>query len=205
MVLAVDASGSVSAERFELQKRGYAEAFRNPRVRAAIAGGPAGAIAVAMFQWTGPALQADVIPWTVVRDAASADALAAAIDAAPRALFSGGTSISGAIDHARALLRRAPAAAPRRVIDISGDGANNRGVPSGPARDAAVADGIVINGLPILTVEPDLDEVYRAEVIGGDGAFLIAIETYEQFAAAIVRKLVTEISALPPGRLAARP
>src|SRR5271163_3055501 len=54
LVLAVDASGSVDASRFELQKRGYAEAFANPRVIDAIGAGSLHAIAVAMIQWTGP-------------------------------------------------------------------------------------------------------------------------------------------------------
>ena len=156
-----------------------------------------------MVQWTGPRLQVEVVPWTAVRDAASAEALAAAIAAAPRQLFSGGTSLSGIIDYSAKLFARTPLQAARRVIDISGDGANNSGRPAAAARDDAVAAGITINGLPILNIEPFLDEHYREHVIGGDGAFLIAIESYDQFAAAIVRKLITEISALSPGRLAA--
>jgi hypothetical protein len=85
----------------------------------------------------------------------------------------------------------------RRVIDVSGDGANNSGRPPADARDDAVAAGVVINGLPILNIEPDLDVHYREQVIGGPGSFMVAIETYDQFAEAIVRKLVTEIAANP--------
>jgi hypothetical protein len=194
LALAVDASGSVSRERFELQKQGYAAAFRNPRLVQAIAGSEG--VAVAMFQWTGPGMQADVVPWRVVRDRASAEALAAAIEAAPRQLFSGGTSISGAIDHAMALFRVAPGPAQRRVIDISGDGANNRGRPAARARDEAVAEGVTINGLPILNVEPDLDEHYRDEVIGGPGAFMIPARDFDAFGEAIRQKLILEIAAL---------
>lgn len=204
LVLAVDASGSVSQERFELQKQGYVAAFRNPRVAQAIGAGAAGAIMVAMVQWTGPQMQVVVVPWRVIRDRASAEAFAAAIAAAPRELFGGGTSISGAIDHAAGLLATAPGTAHRQVIDISGDGANNRGRPVARARDEAVAAGITINGLPILNVEPWLDEHYREQVIGGTGAFMIAIDSYDQFAEAILRKLLTEISARPAGRLAGR-
>jgi hypothetical protein len=103
LVLAVDASGSVSEARFELQKRGYVAAFRNPRLLHAVQSGPTQSIAVTMMQWTGPALQVHVVPWMIVRDQASMQRVADAIDAAPRRLFGGGTSISGAIDHARTL------------------------------------------------------------------------------------------------------
>ena len=108
----------------------------------------------------------------------------------------GSTSISGAIDYSVGLLAQDPFKAQRQVIDVSGDGANNAGRPAAAARDDAVAEGIVINGLPILTVEPYLAEHYNAEVIGGPGAFMIAIGSYDQFAEAIVRKLVTEIAGL---------
>jgi len=194
LVLAVDCSGSVSGDRFELQKQGYVAAFRDARVLQAIRQGAVQSIEVTMLQWTGPALQVQVVPWMEVHDAASAGALADAIAAAPRRLFRGGTSISGVIDRAMALLAERPAEGARRVIDISGDGANNAGRPSSAARDEAVAAGVVINGLPILTVEPDLDQSYHDAVIGGDGAFLIAITGYDRFAEAILRKLVTEIA-----------
>jgi hypothetical protein len=194
LVLAVDASGSVTPDRFALQKQGYVDAFRSPRLHAAIASGPGGAVAVAMFQWTGPELQAEVAGWTRLGSAADAEGFAARIEAAPRHLYGGGTSISGAIDHGRRLLAEAPFAAVRRVIDVSGDGSNNRGREAGEARDDAVAAGATINGLPIMALEWNLDAHYRDEVIGGPGAFLIPVGTFEGFAAAVLRKLVTEIA-----------
>lgn len=195
LVLAVDASGSVSHDRFELQKQGYAAAFRHPRVLAAIQSGPASAIAVTMVQWTGPALQVQVVKWSLLKDKASAEAFAAAIEQAPRQLFGGGTSISGAIDTSLALLNDSPFKAARRVIDVSGDGANNRGRPASQARDEAVAAGVGINGLPILALEPDLDKYYEENVIGGPGAFVVAVRNYDQFADAVLRKLIMEIAA----------
>src|SRR5262252_600589 len=96
LVLAVDASGSVDQRRFELQMQGYVTAFRNPRVLQAIQSGATQAIAVTMVQWTGPALQIQVLPWTLIKDVTTAQAFAAAIMATPRRLFSGGTSLSGA-------------------------------------------------------------------------------------------------------------
>ncbi|HYM17995.1 MAG TPA: DUF1194 domain-containing protein [Micropepsaceae bacterium] len=194
LVLAVDASGSVDDSRFELQKQGYAKAFLNPRVLQAIRNGNEQAIAVSMVQWTGPTLHVIAVPWTVVKDQRSAELFAAAIERAPRQIFGGGTSLSGAIDFSVLMLKAAPYMPTRQVIDISGDGSNNIGRPPQQARDEAVKLGIRINGLPILTVEPDLDLYYKQNVIGGPGAFVIAAKSYDEFAAAILRKLVAEIS-----------
>jgi hypothetical protein len=196
LVLAVDASGSVNQARFELQKQGYAAAFRNKQVLQAIQGGAQRAIAVAMVQWTGPALHVVVLDWTRIGDQASAEAVAAAITAVPRRLFGGGTSISGAIDFAMTLFPQSGFRGTRRIIDVSGDGANNSGRPAGLARDAAVRQGVVINGLPILSVEPDLDEFYRDNVIGGPGAFVVVAKSFDDFADAILNKLVSEIAAV---------
>jgi hypothetical protein len=191
LVLAVDASGSVSEQRFELQKQGYVVAFRSPLLLRAVRSGSRQAIAVTMVQWTGPVLQVQVVPWVLVNDEAS--------HAAPPPRSGGAApavrrrSIS-AIDHAMTLFPNAPYRGARRVIDVSGDGRNNRGRPSAEARDEAVRAGVTINGLPILTVEPDLEEVYRDNVIGGPGAFVIPAASFETFADAILKKLVIEIS-----------
>lgn len=198
LVLAVDTSFSVSNDRFELQKQGYAAAFRNPQVVNAIRSLATQSIAVTMFQWTGPLLHVMVADWTLIKDRASADAFADTLAAAPRQLFRGGTSISGAIDYARVLLVQSPYHGARRIIDISGDGSNNSGRPVTTARDEAVADGISINGLPILTVEPDLDRYYYNNVIGGPGGFMIPAANYDTFADAILKKLISEIAATDP-------
>jgi len=198
LVLAVDASGSVNQYRFDLQKQGYAAAFRNPRVIQAIRSGISGAIAVTVVQWTGPEMQSQVIDWTVIHDEASANMFAAAIDDTPRRLFSGGTSISGAIDYGVALLLRSRFRETRRVIDVSGDGSNNRGRPVILARDDAVRAGITINGLPILALEPGLDKYYWDYVIGGPGSFMVTAQSYEQFGEAVLKKLITEIAGTTP-------
>jgi hypothetical protein len=194
LVLAVDASGSVDMYRFELQKQGYVAAFRHERVLQAIRSGPNQAIAVTMVQWTGPMMQIQVVPWSRVGDEESAAAFAAAIERVPRRLFGGGTSISGAIDHATTLFPQNPFRAARRVIDISGDGSNNRGRSVNVARDEAVAAGIGINGLPILALEPYLDRYYYDNVIGGPGAFMVVAKDFETFGEAILKKLITEIA-----------
>jgi len=194
LVMAVDASGSVDMERFNLQKQGYVDAFRNPLVLQAIQSGPHRAIAVTMFQWTGQRMQAEVIPWMVIADEASAEQVAGSIAEVPRKLFGGGTSISGAIDAAMPLFGKANQRGERMVIDVSGDGSNNSGRRVTRSRDEAVSLGITINGLPILAIEPNLEDHYRDEVIGGVGSFLIAAQNFQKFGEAIVKKLVTEIA-----------
>jgi hypothetical protein len=202
LVLAVDASGSVDRVRFELQKQGYVAAFRHPRVAQAIQSGPTQSIAVIMMQWTGPALQVIAVPWTRISDSASANAFADKVAAAPRALFGGGTSISGAIDTSMSLLFDNPYEATRRVIDVSGDGSNNRGRSVNQARDEAVRAGVGINGLPILALEPDLDQYFRENVIGGPGAFVVAAKDFETFGEAILKKLIAEIAGIDPSDVA---
>jgi len=140
-------------------------------------------------------LQVQVVGWAPVGDEKTATTFANAIERAPRQLFGGGTSISGAIDYAATLFPLSPFRASRHVIDVSGDGSNNRGRPVMLARDAAIAAGIGINGLPILALEPDLDRYYYDNVIGGLGAFVVAARNYETFADAILKKLIMEIAA----------
>jgi hypothetical protein len=194
LVLAVDASGSVSDDRFDLQTQGYADAFRNPRILQAIRAGAVQSIAVMMVQWTGPSMHVPVVPWTIIGDQRSVLAFADAIARSPRELFGGGTSLSGAIAYGTAALIAAPYDAGKQVIDISGDGSNDSEPLIIAARDRAVKLGIRINGLPILTVEPDLDKFYKQYVTGGPGSFVIAAKDYNAFANAILRKLVAEIS-----------
>jgi len=191
-------SGSVNQARFELQRRGYAEAFRHQRVIDAIRSGSTGTIAVTMVQWTGPDLQVHVRPWTLLKDRATAIAFADAIDETPRQLYSGGTSISGAIDYSMRLFPGSAYKGLKRVIDVSGDGSNNRGRDAGSARDDAVRAGVVINGLPILSLEPFLDRYYYERVIGGPGSFMIPAENYEAFSSAVLRKLILEIASNRP-------
>jgi len=191
----VGAAGSADRYRFELQKRGYIAALRNPRVLAAVMGGRTQSIAISMVQWTGPFLQVVVLPWTVIKDEASIGAAASVIEQTPRQLFGGGTSISGAIDYAMAMFPQAPFKAERQVIDISGDGSNNGGRSVIRARDEAVAKDVTINGLPILAVEPYLDQYYRDYVIGGPGAFMIVAKDFETFGDAILKKMIIEIAA----------
>ncbi len=193
LVLAVDTSSSVNEERYQLQMRGFAEAFRNSDVIGAIEQGPHGAIAVTLVQWASYGDYRQVVGWTIIRDRVSASRFATAALETGRSL-SGSTSLSGAIDASVQFLQSSGHAASRKVIDISGDGSNNSGRPPAEARDEALAAGITINGLPILTEEPTLDRYFRDNVIGGPGAFLVVADDFRAFSAAILYKLKREIA-----------
>jgi hypothetical protein len=209
LVLAVDVSRSVDDQEFDLQRRGYAQAFTHPTVIKAIQSNGLRKIAAAFVEWSGAEFQRTVVPWTEISDGESGALFAERVLQAPRS-FWGWTSISGAIDHSVRLFGQEYAGR-RKVIDVSGDGINNSGRPAYAARDDAVARGIVINGLVIMNdnpnpgprgfAQPPLDEFYREQVIGGPGAFVIAIDDFESFAYAIVNKLIKEIAgfAVDPG------
>jgi hypothetical protein len=194
LVLMVDASGSVDAQEYALQRVGYFQAFRDPRVVDAIRSGYLRKIAVAYIEWTGPFLQVPIADWTVLSEADSVEAFAARLQSAPRILYGGGTSVGGAIQYGADSIDANRFTAQRKVIDVSGDGSNTSGPLARSARDRAVARGFTINGLPILTDEPSLDRYFQDEVIGGPGAFMIPAKTFEDFAKAIRTKLIREIA-----------
>jgi hypothetical protein len=196
LVLAVDSSGSVDFQEFELQARGIAQAFRDPEVIEAIAGAAPKGIAVAVIQWSGRRQHLVTIDWTRITDAPSANALAARIDAMGRVLI-GETAIADALRFAHEQLESGPFQGTRRIIDLSGDGMTNAGGDPDPVRDAAALAGITINGLAILNEIPSLDRYYAEHVIGGPDAFVIAARDYGDFAHAIRHKLLREIRGAP--------
>lgn len=197
LVLAIDGSGSLTDERITLQRAGHAAAVTSAAFLDAVAMGLHGRVALAAVEWSNQDRQILTVPWTVLHDAATAQRFGTALMRAPRPI-PGFTSISGAIDFSVGLLSRAGHPTARRVIDISGNGVNNDGRPAAEALAAAVADGVTVNGLPILDAVPNLDEYFAREVVGGTGAFLVVAHTIAHFEAAIRRKLVVEISAVPP-------
>lgn len=209
LVLAVDVSRSVDAQKFKLQREGYASALTNPRVIAAIQSVATGRIAVCFVEWSGQTAQTVVVDWTVIGSAAEARDFAARVLAAPR-FFMDRTAIGSAIDYSVAQIERSPIKATRQVIDVSGDGTSNIGRDVTAARDDAVAKGIVINGLAILSEVPlpwnpmhthppgGLLKYYQGNVIGGPGAFALAAEGHEAFGQLIINKLVKEIALAPP-------
>lgn len=210
LVIATDVSRSISHEEALLQRRGIAEAFRNPAVVRAIESGFLGKIGVAYIDYSSRAFNRIVVDWTVVEGRESAASFASRLLAAPLT-FGRRTSISDAIEQAREMIESNALEGTRRVIDVSGDGPNNFGNPVDAVRDATISRRIAINGLPILNRSDafdsrfylaDLDKYYLGCVIGGPGAFLVVAGSFEDFARAIRRKLILEIAgAAPPGRL----
>ena len=206
LVLLSDVSRSVDDSEFRLEKQGYAAALQDKRVLDAIAGGPAGAIAIAYVEFAGSEEVTTVLDWRIVRTAADAQALADAIAKAPRSAW-GRTSISAGIDHSVSLLSEISVEPTRQVIDVAGDGTNNGGRDVQAARDDALAKGITINGLAIINDNPanlayahvqppgGLPAWYQANVTGGPGSFVLEVHSFQTFRDAMVRKLLSEIAA----------
>jgi hypothetical protein len=216
LVLAADVSRSVTEPKFKLQREGAAAAITHPEVVQAITSGPNRRIAVCFVEWATAGQQNVVIDWTVIGDSGAARIFGDRLVELPRS-FAGSTSISSAIDFAVAQIERAPFTSERRVIDVSGDGNNNSGRSVTEARDDALAKGITINGLVILTplsesFRPEhthppggLEKYFQDNVIGGFGAFTVVAESHESFGRALTKKLVAEIAGLPQPQLAAAP
>lgn len=208
LVLAADVSRSVDHAKFQLQREGYAAAIADKRVLEAITSGRHRRIAICFVEWSGASAQQLVIDWTVISDESSARKFGDQLLELRRS-FAERTSISGGIDFSMAQFERSPFPSARRTIDISGDGTNNSGRDVTLARDAAVAKGVTINGLVILSDRPlawnpehtnppgGLVNYFRDNVIGGPGAFVVAAENFESFGQAIVKKLIAEIAEAP--------
>jgi hypothetical protein len=218
LVLAVDVSRSIDAGKFQLQREGYAAAVADPRVLDAVKSGRAGRIGLTFVEWSGVGAQKVVIDWMTIGDADSAKSFGDRLLEAPRS-FADRTSISGAIEFATGQLDKAPYESARRTIDVSGDGTNNAGRDVALQRDDAVAKGITINGLVILSDNPmswnpdhtnppgGLANYYKTNVVGGPNAFVMVAENFNSFGQAIIKKMIAEVAQAhqpPPLRSAAR-
>jgi hypothetical protein len=202
LVIAVDVSSSMEGEEQGLQREGFIEAFRSSLVHEAIESGLHGRIAVTYVEWSGVKDQRVLVPWTIMESAEQAVSFANRLSYQPLRQ-AGMTSISGIIDYSRNLFDQLGGTPVRRVIDISGDGPNNDGRHVIYARDEAVADGVIINGLPIMfrrasgrTELEDLDLYFKECVIGGMGAFVLPLHDPEQFAMVIRTKIMREIAGI---------
>ncbi|MGN6286839.1 MAG: DUF1194 domain-containing protein [Afipia sp.] len=207
LILAVDVSYSMDMDELAIQREGYAQAVTSSEFLQALKTGPNGRVAVTYFEWAASHDQKVIIPWRIIDGPESAGAVAEEILKTPLRRASR-TSISGAINFGMGLFADNPYRGLRRVIDISGDGPNNNGEPVTVARDAALAKGVVINGLPFMVKEPNsstmdianLDVYYEDCVIGGPGSFVVPIQGREKFKEAIRTKLVMEVAGRVPER-----
>jgi len=200
LIIAVDVSGSMDAGEFALQREGYVAAIRHPDFTAAILSGTHRQIALAYVEWSGSDRQSVTVAWRLIDGPTAADTFAGALASRPL-VIDRGTSISAALLFATELFDTNDFEGDRRVIDISGDGPNNYGPTVTVARDLAVAEGVVINGLPILIrpspLYPAMDRYYADCVAGGVGSFVLPITSEDEFAEAIRRKLVIEVAGRP--------
>ena len=205
LVLAVDVSYSMDPEEQALQREGYIAGITSRDFMQALRSGQHGKVAVTYFEWAGPYDQKIVVPWRLIDGPEAADAFANELARAPYRRASR-TSISGALSFAKPLFDGSGYRGFRRVVDVSGDGANNSGTFVTAARDDVLAAGMTINGLPIMLKRPNaftmdidnLDIYYEDCVIGGPGAFVVPIREREQFKEATRTKLVLEIAGRAP-------
>ncbi|MEI8275217.1 MAG: DUF1194 domain-containing protein [Hyphomicrobiales bacterium] len=205
LVIAVDVSYSMDPEEQALQREGYIQALTSREFLTALREGANGKIAIIYFEWAGANDQKIVMPWRLIDGPEAADAVAAEIARAPYRRASR-TSISGALKFAKPLFDNSGYRGLRRVIDVSGDGANNSGDLVALTRDAVLSAGITINGLPIMLNRPnfgsvdinELDIYYEDCVTGGAGSFVIPIRDRSEFVKATRTKLVLEIASREP-------
>lgn len=201
LVLAVDTSRSMDFDEVRIQREGYVEALKHQEFLNAVRNGLTGRIAISYFEWAGYVVPDSVIDWTVIETQQDADAFADKLGARP-IITQRRTSISAAVAQGATMIVSSPYSGMRKVIDVSGDGPNNSGDPVLPVRDKAVAAGITINGLAIMLRPSEapggLDRYYADCVIGGPGSFVLPVHKVEDFAVAIRRKLVLEVSGLDP-------
>jgi hypothetical protein len=201
LVLAVDVSYSMDPDEQALQREGYVAALQSDQFLGGLQHLTRGRIALTYFEWASVTDQKILVPWRLIDGPASAASVAEEIARAPYRRAHR-TSISGALAFAGAQLKNSPYSGTRRVIDVSGDGANNQGPPVIGIRDELVAKGVTINGLPIMLKPPtpgsidieNLDVYYEDCVKGGPAAFVVPIKELDQFKAATRTKLVLEIA-----------
>lgn len=208
LVLLVDSTGSIDEGEITFQRQGYAEAIVHPDVLDAILYSGSGRIAVTYVEWGDYKSQEVIAPWTIIDSVEAAQGFSAAIVADKRRRALGRNAIGAALLKGRDLILGNDIDSARQVIDISGDSANNWNGPTVAEARAQVLDaGITINGLPILCrycfsgqSGTDIEFRYETEIIGGPGAFVVTADDMLQFAAAVRRKLVLEISGTLPER-----
>lgn len=219
LVLMADVSGSLDATDFSLQRLGYAAAFQSAAVQNAILNSTLGSIAVTLVYWSDSPVQS--VPWTLINSAASANAFAAAIAAVVRPSF-GGTDMIEAMNFSAGLFNNNGFEGVRRVIDVSGDGAQSEppctfsqlNCPAlQVARNNALAGGVTtINALWIDDRDffgDDPTDLINAfaygtlNVLGGLNPFQSLVDEFADFGPAIQSKLVREFQKAPePGTTA---
>jgi hypothetical protein len=217
LVLAADSSGSMSRRLRELQRDAFVAAFLDPRLHDTVLGGPRGRIAVTYVEWADSGRQRVVVPWRLLGSASDIESFAVELAATRANLLGSNTAISAALLYAAGQFEANGFLGDRRVIDLSGNGMQNRGAPLAEARQVLNRAGIIVNGLVLPGALPSVDRPYdvrddtaavvaffEAEVRTGPGAFVHRVSGEQDLTAAVLRKLVLEVAGAP-GRAGARP
>lgn len=205
LVLALDISGSVDAGEYRQQLEGLAAALTDAQVRAALFAMPGAPVELAVFEWSGPAAQRLILPWTRLSGPAALEAAAARLVATRRVAADPSTAIGAAMRHAAALFAQRPRCW-RHVLDISGDGRSNAGPRPQTARADAELAGVTINALVVGGEAPragagdggaaQLADYFRAWVFHGPGAFVQVALGYGDYERAMKRKLLRELQVM---------
>ena len=196
LVFAVDVSSSVDEGDYQLQMGGISQALRNPLTLHYIQSGPEQKVAISLVQWSTAKTQVVTLDWHILVDGPSIEAAAKAIETQPRRWSLGGTGLAAALVFCADLLKALPQPTRRRLIDVSGDGQDNEGGDVATARALTLAQGITINGLPIIEGSEHIENYYRTQVMGGPGAFIEPAVNILAFGKAMETKLLRELQDL---------
>ncbi len=206
LALGLDVSGSVDAQEYRLQINGLAAAFDNVAVRDALLSSPGAPVSVMVYEWSGPSDQAVIAPWVTMVDAASLNGFIETLQQTARRDVSPGTALGTAMALGAVYLDEKPACW-KRTLDISGDGKSNLGPRPRDVKDAISARGVTVNALVIGADGSgfggqgqgeigELSSYFRAEVITGPDAFVETALGFDDYEAAMTRKLLRELEVL---------
>ena len=213
LALGLDVSGSVDAQEYRLQTDGLANALEDPEVAEAFLAFPEAPVALFVFEWSGLNSQRVLQDWIDIRSLNDLAQVADRLRRTTRSEKDGATAVGEALEFGTAALANRRMCW-RLVLDLSGDGASNVGVPPETIAFGAGLDRITVNGLVIGADAPAVGDLRQAEigeiwayymtkVIRGPDAFVEVALGFQAFEAAMERKLLRElepqaISALRP-------
>lgn len=211
LALALDVSGSVDAREYRLQMGGVAAALDDARVRDKLMAMPQAPVRLMVYEWSGPADQAIIIPWTTIDSEATLDGVIATLQATERRDASPGTALGVAMTEGAGHLRQ-QAECWKRTLDISGDGKSNLGPRPREVKERVAASGITVNALVIGIDNPGMGDIrqsdigelssyFHAEVIVGPEAFVQTALGFADYARAMTEKLIRELDGLVLSRL----
>ena len=193
LVIALDVSRSVDKYEYKLMRNGIGQAFLDIEVTDMISWLPGG-IKVTVTQWGGAGQQRQPITWRQLTDQQSVSSFVSELVDIDRGFWMADTSVSEALLHADLMMNQAGHTCRRQVIDVSGDGISNAGPDVFPIAAAIASKGVTINGLVVSGARPDPVNYYLSQVIRGPSAFVEVTNSYDDYARAMKRKLLRELS-----------